>query len=99
MVDTLTPCLVTFGLKKERKRPDGDWDSAGDWLPFVLMIGAGSGSEAAGRVSLSAGCLVGMDLWRAVTFESDSPWEETGGLRLSLYPSSPRLVGNGSGCG
>ena len=63
MVDTLTPCLVTFGLKREKKRPDGDsWGSAGDWLPFVLVIGAGSSSEAAGRGSLSAGCLAGMDV-------------------------------------
>jgi hypothetical protein len=62
MVDALTPCLVDFGFKKEKREPGEDWESAGDWLPFVLVIGAGSGSEAGGSGSLSAGCLAGMDV-------------------------------------
>ena len=99
MVDTLTPCLEIFGLKMEERRPDEDWDSAGDWLPLGLAIGPGAGSETAGRGSLSAGCLAGMGVWWAVTSDSDSTLEDAGGLRLSLYPSSPRLVGNGSACG
>ena len=61
MVDALTPCLATFGVNKEERKPDEDWDSAGGRLPFALAIGASSGSEAAGSGSLSAGCLAGMD--------------------------------------
>ena len=99
MVDALTPCLATFGVNKEERKPDEDWDSAGGWLPFALAIGAGSDSEAAGSGSLSAGCLAGMDASWAVTSDSDPALGETGGLRLSLYPISPRLVGNGSACG
>ena len=99
IVDTLTPYLPTFGLKKEEMAPDEGWDSAADWLPLVLLIETGSCSETAGCGSLSAGCLAGIDVWRAVRSESDSSLEGAGGLRLSVYPNSPRLVGNGPGCG
>jgi len=96
MVDTLTPNLVYFGSKKAM---DEGWDLATDWLPFVLAIENGPGSEDACPGSLSAGCLAGTDVRWAVTSDSGSASEDTGGLRLSLYPISPRLVGNGSACG
>ena len=99
MVDTLTPNFVTFGFKKEKKGADEDGGSTADWLPLPSVIETGSGSGDAGRGSLSAGCLAGMDVWRAVTSDSGTAVGDAGGLRLSLYPISPRLVGNGSACG
>lgn len=61
MVDTLTPYLVTFGLKKDERKADEDWGSTVGWLPFELVIGVCSGWGAGGGWSLSAGCLAGMD--------------------------------------
>ena len=61
MVDTLTPHLVTFGLKKDERKADEDWGSTLGWLPSELVIGVCSGSGAGGGWSLSAGCLAGMD--------------------------------------
>ena len=78
---------------------DEDWDWAADWLPSALAIGDGPCSGVAGGESLSAGCLSGSEEWREATSDSGSGMKDTGGLRLSLYPISPRLVGNGSACG
>ena len=96
MVDGLTPNLLNFGLRKESMGVGEGWDSGVGWSPFSLVIGEGSGREVAGCGSLSAGWRAGMDASRAV--KSDSGWglKDTGRLRLSLYPISPRLVGNGS---
>ena len=99
MVDTLTPHLVTFGLKRDERKVDEDRGSTVGWLPFRLVIGVCSGWGVGGGWSLSAGCLAGMGSSRAVTSASGSGLEVDGGLRLSLYPSSPRLVGGEPGCG
>jgi len=100
IVDNLTPYLESFGLKTEKRGRDEGRDPAAGWLPFTLAIGDGPGSEEADGGSLSAGCLAGRDVWRAVSSDSGSTLvEDAGGLRLSLYPISPRLVGNGSACG
>ena len=99
MVDVLTPHLLSLGLKREKMgRGEGsDWLTG--WLPPASTIGSGPGSEDIGGGSLSAGCLAGMDVDGVVTSDSGSSLEGTGGLRLSLYPISPRLVGNGSAGG
>jgi hypothetical protein len=93
IVDGLTPCLLNFGLRKEKMGLDEGWD----WLP---VIEDGSGWEAAaGRGSLSAGWRAGTDAWWAVMSDSGCGLGGSGRLRLSLYPISPRLVGNGSAWG
>ena len=100
IVDDLTPHLLSLGLKKEKVGRDEGWDSAAGWLPPTLTIGDGADSEDSSGCSLSAGCLAGMDAEGVVTSDSCSSLEETAReLRLSLYPISPRLVGNGSACG
>lgn len=86
IVDTLTPCLVTFGWKMENKGPDEDWDPA-------LVIETGSG-----RGALSAGCLAGVDVRWAVMSDSGTASEVTEELMLSLYPISPRLAGKWFTC-
>ena len=48
---------------------------------------------------MSAGWRTGAEALWAVMSDSGSGMKETGRLRLSLYPISPRLVGNGSACG
>ena len=70
-----------------------------DWSPSSLVIGDGPGWEAADCGSLSAGWRSGRDERWAVVSDSGSGLEGNGRLRLSLYPISPLLVGNGSACG
>lgn len=74
---------------------DEGWGWAAGSLPSTFSIGDGPDSEDIGCGSLSAGCLAGMGVCSVATSDSDSALEGAGGLRLSLYPISPRLVGNG----
>ena len=99
MVDGLTPNLSNFGLRKERMGADKGGASGAAWSPFSLVVGEGSGWEDAGCGSLSAGWRAGTDPSWAVVSDSGSGMKDSGRLRLSLNPISPRLVGNGSAWG
>jgi len=94
IVDGLTPNLPNFGLRKENMGAGEGWGA--DWSTFSLAIGEASGWGVVGCNSVSAGWRAGIDESRAVVAESGSGLEDNGRMRLSLYPISPRLVGNGS---
>lgn len=63
IVDVLTPCLPTLGLRKEKKGLEEGWDAAEGGLPPALAIGDGPSAGAAGGGSVSAGCRAGSVVW------------------------------------
>jgi hypothetical protein len=64
IVDVLTPCLLTLGLRKEKKGLDDGWDAEEGGLPPALAIGDGPSASAAGGGSgVSAGCRAGRVVW------------------------------------
>lgn len=101
MVDALTPFLLAPGLNKRKPRLGEGRGPEEVWFPPAFGIGVVPGSEGGGGGrSLSAGCLAGRGgmggLDKSISVSTSSG---KGKLRLSLYPISPRFVGNGPACG